>query len=91
MARAAKLGLDYHGKLFITCGVSLDCHWLLLLCSGESMPDPSHVLILLLIIIVNLIGCFTYESLEVWYFMAIILFAGYLKNAEVSVAALSIW
>ncbi|KFK32791.1 hypothetical protein AALP_AA6G288700 [Arabis alpina] len=28
--------------------------------------------------------------LEVWYFMAIILFAGYLKNAEVSVAALSI-
>ncbi|CAE6067926.1 unnamed protein product [Arabidopsis arenosa] len=28
--------------------------------------------------------------LEVWYFMAIILFAGYLKNAEISVAALSI-
>ncbi|KAK7250605.1 hypothetical protein RIF29_33137 [Crotalaria pallida] len=28
--------------------------------------------------------------LEVWYFMALILFAGYLKNAEVSVAALSI-
>ncbi|XP_010425356.1 PREDICTED: protein DETOXIFICATION 29 [Camelina sativa] len=28
--------------------------------------------------------------LEVWYFMAIILFAGYLKDAEVSVAALSI-
>ncbi|KAK6930968.1 Multi antimicrobial extrusion protein [Dillenia turbinata] len=29
-------------------------------------------------------------SLEVWYFMALILFAGYLKNAEVSVDALSI-
>ncbi|KAJ4711041.1 Protein DETOXIFICATION [Melia azedarach] len=28
--------------------------------------------------------------LEVWYFMALILFAGYLKNAEVSVAGLSI-
>ncbi|XVE85146.1 hypothetical protein DITRI_Ditri17bG0068400 [Diplodiscus trichospermus] len=28
--------------------------------------------------------------LEIWYFMALILFAGYLKNAEVSVAALSI-
>ncbi|KFK43564.1 hypothetical protein AALP_AA1G142600 [Arabis alpina] len=28
--------------------------------------------------------------LEVWYFMALVLFAGYLKNAEVSVAALSI-
>ncbi|PSS28522.1 Protein DETOXIFICATION like [Actinidia chinensis var. chinensis] len=28
--------------------------------------------------------------LEVWYFMALILFAGYLKNAEVSVDALSI-
>ncbi|XP_010533240.1 PREDICTED: protein DETOXIFICATION 32 [Tarenaya hassleriana] len=28
--------------------------------------------------------------LEVWYFMALILFAGYLKNAQVSVAALSI-
>ena len=31
------------------------------------------------------------RSLEVWYFMALILFAGYLKNAEVSVDALSIW
>jgi len=30
-------------------------------------------------------------SLEVWYFMALILFAGYLKNPQVSVAALSIW
>ncbi|TXG56226.1 hypothetical protein EZV62_017539 [Acer yangbiense] len=29
--------------------------------------------------------------LEVWYFMALVLFAGYLKNAEVSVDALSIW
>ncbi|XP_062158643.1 protein DETOXIFICATION 29 [Alnus glutinosa] len=28
--------------------------------------------------------------LEVWYFMALILFAGYLKNAEVSIDALSI-
>ncbi|CDY26602.1 BnaA09g46750D [Brassica napus] len=28
--------------------------------------------------------------LEIWYFMALVLFAGYLKNAEVSVAALSI-
>ncbi|CAN1313007.1 Protein DETOXIFICATION 29 [Linum perenne] len=28
--------------------------------------------------------------LEIWYFMALILFAGYLKDAEVSVAALSI-
>ncbi|CAH8277350.1 unnamed protein product [Arabidopsis lyrata] len=28
--------------------------------------------------------------LEVWYLMAVILFAGYLKNAEISVAALSI-
>lgn len=28
--------------------------------------------------------------LEVWYFMALILFAGYLKNAEVSVDALSV-
>ncbi|XVF02535.1 hypothetical protein REPUB_Repub04eG0183400 [Reevesia pubescens] len=28
--------------------------------------------------------------LEVWYFMALVLFAGYLKNAEVSVDALSI-
>ncbi|GMP82687.1 hypothetical protein CsSME_00036885 [Camellia sinensis var. sinensis] len=28
--------------------------------------------------------------LEVWYFMALILFAGYLKNAEISVDALSI-
>ncbi|XP_065876733.1 protein DETOXIFICATION 29-like [Euphorbia lathyris] len=28
--------------------------------------------------------------LEIWYFMALILFAGYLKNAEVSVAALSV-
>jgi hypothetical protein len=30
-------------------------------------------------------------SLEIWYFMALILFAGYLENAEVSVDALSIW
>lgn len=30
-------------------------------------------------------------SLEVWYYTALILFAGYLKNAEVSVDALSIW
>ncbi|CAI0390420.1 unnamed protein product [Linum tenue] len=29
--------------------------------------------------------------LEIWYFMVLILFAGYLKDAEVSVAALSIW
>ncbi|KAI8528176.1 hypothetical protein RHMOL_Rhmol12G0130500 [Rhododendron molle] len=29
--------------------------------------------------------------LEIWYFMALILFAGYLKNAELSVDALSIW
>ncbi|XWS63716.1 hypothetical protein CRYUN_Cryun06bG0125600 [Craigia yunnanensis] len=29
--------------------------------------------------------------LEIWYFMALILFAGYLKNTEVSVDALSIW
>ncbi|KAJ6422299.1 hypothetical protein OIU84_027285 [Salix udensis] len=29
--------------------------------------------------------------LEVWYFMALILFAGYLKNAEIAVDALSIW
>ncbi|PIM98345.1 putative membrane protein, predicted efflux pump [Handroanthus impetiginosus] len=29
--------------------------------------------------------------LETWYFMALILFAGYLKNAEVAVAALSVW
>ncbi|KAB5512463.1 hypothetical protein DKX38_029491 [Salix brachista] len=29
-------------------------------------------------------------SLEVWYFMALILFAGYLKNAEIAVDALSI-
>ncbi|GER37032.1 MATE efflux family protein [Striga asiatica] len=28
--------------------------------------------------------------LEVWYFMALILFAGYLKNAQVAVAALSV-
>ncbi|CAN1795110.1 Protein DETOXIFICATION 29 [Linum perenne] len=28
--------------------------------------------------------------LEIWYFMALILFAGYLKDAEVSVAALSV-
>ncbi|KAK8529398.1 hypothetical protein V6N12_060180 [Hibiscus sabdariffa] len=29
--------------------------------------------------------------LEIWYFMALILFAGYLKDAEVSVGALAIW
>ncbi|PKI42640.1 hypothetical protein CRG98_036922 [Punica granatum] len=29
--------------------------------------------------------------LEVWYYVVLILFAGYLKNAEVSVDALSIW
>nr|XP_033512080.1 protein DETOXIFICATION 31-like isoform X1 [Nicotiana tomentosiformis] len=29
--------------------------------------------------------------LETWYFMALVLFAGYLKNAEVAVDALSIW
>ncbi|CAK9144959.1 unnamed protein product [Ilex paraguariensis] len=29
--------------------------------------------------------------LEIWYLMALLLFAGYLKNAEVAVAALSIW
>ncbi|GFP82645.1 protein transparent testa 12 [Phtheirospermum japonicum] len=28
--------------------------------------------------------------LEVWYFMALVLFAGYLKNAEIAVAALSV-
>ncbi|KAK4488814.1 hypothetical protein RD792_004604 [Penstemon davidsonii] len=28
--------------------------------------------------------------LEIWYFMALVLFAGYLKNAEVAVAALSV-
>jgi len=38
-----------------------------------------------------LINFLLWISLEVWYFMAIILFAGYLKNAEISVAALSIW
>jgi len=37
--------------------------------------------------LINLNFC----SLEVWYFMALILFAGYLKNAEVSIDALSIW
>lgn len=36
------------------------------------------------------LGLFIF-SLEVWYFMALILFAGYLKNAELSVDALSIW
>lgn len=30
-------------------------------------------------------------SLETWYYMALVLFAGYLKNAEVAVDALSIW
>lgn len=30
-------------------------------------------------------------SLETWYFMSLVLFAGYLKNAEVAVDALSIW
>lgn len=30
-------------------------------------------------------------SLETWYFMALVLFAGYLKNAEIAVDALSIW
>lgn len=34
---------------------------------------------------------FFLDSLEVWYFMALVLFAGYLKNAEVAVDALSIW
>nr|GFA59056.1 protein DETOXIFICATION 31-like [Tanacetum cinerariifolium] len=29
--------------------------------------------------------------LETWYFMALILFAGYLKNAEIAVDALSVW
>ncbi|KAL0357887.1 UNVERIFIED_CONTAM: protein DETOXIFICATION 29 [Sesamum calycinum] len=29
--------------------------------------------------------------LETWYFMALALFAGYLKDAEVAVAALSVW
>ncbi|KAK6160241.1 hypothetical protein DH2020_003622 [Rehmannia glutinosa] len=29
--------------------------------------------------------------LETWYFMALVLFAGYLKDAEVAVAALSVW
>nr|TKR78771.1 hypothetical protein D5086_0000279180 [Populus alba] len=35
-------------------------------------------------------GKITSCSLEVWYFMALILFAGYLKNAQLAVAALSI-
>lgn len=30
-------------------------------------------------------------SLETWYFMALVLFAGYLKDAEIAVDALSIW
>lgn len=30
-------------------------------------------------------------SLETWYFMALVLFAGYMKNAEAAVDALSIW
>ena len=34
---------------------------------------------------------FDVHSLETWYFMALILFAGYLENAEVSVDALSVW
>lgn len=33
----------------------------------------------------------TWCSLETWYFMALVLFAGYLKNAEIAVDALSIW
>ena len=46
--------------------------------NGSLMGTPSDLL-------------FVGFSLEVWYFMALILFAGYLKNPQVSVAALSIW
>lgn len=34
---------------------------------------------------------FGWCSLEMWYYMALVLFAGYLNNAELSVDALSIW
>lgn len=32
-----------------------------------------------------------FDRLEIWYMMALALFAGYLKDAEVSVDASSIW
>lgn len=38
-----------------------------------------------------LASCCDDGSLEMWYYFVLILFAGYLKNAEVSVDALSIW
>lgn len=49
--------------------------------------------------IINFSGIFLFNpvsidddySLEIWYFTALILFAGYLKDAEVAVDALSIW
>ncbi|CAI0463307.1 unnamed protein product [Linum tenue] len=50
--------------------------WLLMLKLGWGMVGAAVVL--------------NGSCLEVWYFMALILFAGYLKNAEVAVDALSI-
>lgn len=38
-----------------------------------------------------LASCCDDRSLEMWYYFVLILFAGYLKNAEVSVDAISIW
>lgn len=47
----------------------------------------SNVIKITHIKIIGLLSC----SLEIWYFMALVLFAGYLEDAEVSIDALSIW
>ncbi|XP_040374741.1 protein DETOXIFICATION 29-like [Rosa chinensis] len=76
ISTSQKPGLGFFG--LISTG------YVIVLCKVDSMGSASMVGRGLSIIYQFL--C----SLEVWYFMALILFAGYLKNAEVSVDCLSI-
>ncbi|CAN1795112.1 Protein DETOXIFICATION 29 [Linum perenne] len=75
--------LQAQSKMMVMAGIAtaaLALHalfsWLLILKLGWGLAGAAVVL--------------NASCLEIWYFMALILFAGYLKDAEVSVAALSI-
>lgn len=85
-----QLGLDFLGVLSGIFGVLLDSLLLLLSCYGQNL---FNIVVYGTVLWVFDDGVCLYPlySLETWYFMALILFAGYLKNAEVSVDALSIW
>ncbi|KAK3443204.1 hypothetical protein EUGRSUZ_B03290 [Eucalyptus grandis] len=79
----------------VIAGVVLVLHtafsWLLMLKLGWGLVGAAVVLNASWVVIVAAQLAYIFSgALEIWYFMALILFAGYLKNAEISVDALAI-